>query len=244
MLCTACGRIDTPDTRVAGSDVLELVLWALLVVPGLVYCGWRHAQRSRICPHCGSAALMRESRASRQRSRAAPAAEAEGSSDGRGRVVYAARRIPWMANPSQRFRRVSRAGAALAALGVTFAVVSVNTVRVSPGPQTTLAQRVAPTEAQVEKTREARIESRREHECERLCAEFHRAQARSHRRCMTNCAAQLFDDPRVHESAGACADLLDRSACDYVSGKTATTRSQPEPGLAAGTSSALPDGRR
>jgi hypothetical protein len=234
MLCTACGRTDAPDMRVAGSDLVELVLWVLLLVPGLLYCGWRHLQRSRVCPHCGSAALMRESRASRHRSLQAPPAEGVASPGRRGRLVYAARHIPWMATPSQRFRRVTRGGAAAAAVGVAFAVVSLNTVRVAPNPEPAAAPRAQPTEAEVEKTREARVESLREYECERLCAEFHRAQARSHRTCMATCAAKVFDSPRIQESSGACADLLDPSACDYVSGKRPV----------AGDSSPPPNGGR
>lgn len=241
MLCTACGRTDAPDTRVAGSDRLELVLWALLLVPGLLYCGWRHLQRSRICSQCGSAALVRESHASRRRRRSTRPAAGAGSPVPAGRLVYAAPRIPWMATPSERFRRATRGGAALAALGIAFAVVSVDTVRVTPVPKPTTAYRPKPTEAELEKTREARVEIRRAYECERLCAEFHRAQARSHRQCMESCAAKLFDDPRVGDSGEACADLLDRSACDYVAGKRPPTPQGRAPGSRAGDPTTLPD---
>lgn len=147
-----------------------------------------------------------------------------------------------MATPSERFRRVSRGGGALAALGIAFAVVSLNTVRVTPDPQKAAAFRSQPTEAEVERTREARVESRREYECERLCAEFHRAQARSRRQCMESCVAKLFDDPRIQESGGACADLLDPSACDYVSGKRPATLNKATQGSDTGDSSTPLDG--
>lgn len=244
MLCTACGRTDAPDRRVAGSDRVELALWVLLLAPGLLYCWWRHLQRSRVCTHCGSTALMRESRSSRHRAREGSGAESGVSAGRRGRLVYAAPRIPWMATPSQRFRRVTRGGAAVAVAGAAFAVYSLNTVRVTPDPRPAAAIRSQPTEAEVEKRRETRIENRREHECERLCAEFHRTQARSHRQCMANCASKLFDDPRIHESAGACADLLDPSACDYVSGKRSAAQKKPVKGSVTGEESTPLDGSR
>jgi hypothetical protein len=226
MLCTACGRTDAPDSLVVGSDAVEAVLWALLLAPGLLYCWWRHVHRRRICQHCGSAALVRESRASRYRTlENRPVRHGAEEPPGRpGQLVYAARRIPWMATPSQRFRRVTRGGAAFAAAGMAFAVVSLNTVQVVEQEPAPRSFEPPPSEAELEKRREARVKTRRQHECERLCAEFHRAQALSHRHCMQNCVQKLFDAPTASsepgESAeGGCADLLDPTACDYVSGR-------------------------
>jgi hypothetical protein len=218
--------MDAPDSFVAGSDLVEVVLWALLLVPGLLYCWWRHLHRRRICQHCGSADLMRETRASRRRTLEArtTASAAQTEPPGRpGHIVYAARRIPWMATPSQRFRRVTKGGAAVAVAGMAFAVISLNTVRVVKTEEKTPAFEPPPSQAELEERHEARVKSLREHECERLCAEFHRAQARSHRSCMQNCVQKLFDDaPRLEtseRSTGECGDLLDPTACGYVSGR-------------------------
>ncbi|MBW2236066.1 MAG: hypothetical protein JRG85_11810 [Deltaproteobacteria bacterium] len=38
MLCTDCWRTARPDTRIAGSDRVELAAWLCLAVPGLLYC--------------------------------------------------------------------------------------------------------------------------------------------------------------------------------------------------------------
>lgn len=67
MLCTHCWRTARPDTRIAGSDRLELLAWACLVVPGLLYCAWRYVNRAKVCAACGSDALVREARAAQRR---------------------------------------------------------------------------------------------------------------------------------------------------------------------------------
>ena len=64
-LCTECHEISHPDTVLDGSDRMELVGWLLLAVPGLVYCWWRHAAPSWTCVHCGSEALVRASKRSK-----------------------------------------------------------------------------------------------------------------------------------------------------------------------------------
>ena len=67
MLCTECQAVTVPETVLSGSDFAELVAWSCLVVPGYLYCLWRHWNRAKACPSCGSHALMRQSKASRAR---------------------------------------------------------------------------------------------------------------------------------------------------------------------------------
>lgn len=67
MLCTQCQHIAVPETVLSGSDFAELVGWSCLALPGYLYCFWRHWNRAKACPRCGSHALMRQSRASRAR---------------------------------------------------------------------------------------------------------------------------------------------------------------------------------
>ncbi len=78
MLCTECLHVGEPDTLLDGSDRVELAAWCCFALPGLLYCGWRHLQRSKVCPECGSGALMRESRAAAAR-RAPQASPADGA---------------------------------------------------------------------------------------------------------------------------------------------------------------------
>jgi hypothetical protein len=67
MLCMQCYRLDTPETVLEGSDRIEFIAWCCFLIPGLVYCAWRHLNRAKACPACGSHVLMRESRASAAR---------------------------------------------------------------------------------------------------------------------------------------------------------------------------------
>jgi hypothetical protein len=55
--------VAVPDTVLEGSDLVELLAWACLGIPGLLYCWWRHSTRIKVCSHCGSPELMRETRA-------------------------------------------------------------------------------------------------------------------------------------------------------------------------------------
>jgi hypothetical protein len=67
MLCMQCYELDEPDTVLDGSDRAEFTAWCCFLVPGLLYCAWRHLSRVKACPRCGSHALMRESRAAAAR---------------------------------------------------------------------------------------------------------------------------------------------------------------------------------
>jgi hypothetical protein len=67
MLCTDCLHVAVPDTLLEGFDVLELLGWLCLAVPGLVYCWWRHLNRHKVCPLCGGMDLVREARAAAAR---------------------------------------------------------------------------------------------------------------------------------------------------------------------------------
>jgi hypothetical protein len=67
MYCSDCGATDFPVTRLEGSDTVESLGWLMGGLPGWLYCAWRHALRTKLCANCGSASLIRESRASRAR---------------------------------------------------------------------------------------------------------------------------------------------------------------------------------
>ncbi|HEX9732611.1 MAG TPA: hypothetical protein VGG06_11580 [Thermoanaerobaculia bacterium] len=55
--CQNCGRRGWPDRHTPGNGALELLLWLLGLVPGLVYTIWRRRNRGWICALCGSADL-------------------------------------------------------------------------------------------------------------------------------------------------------------------------------------------
>ena len=57
-ICKACGHVGAGKSTVRGSLGIEIVLWLMLIVPGLIYSVWRHASRYTACPACGSAELI------------------------------------------------------------------------------------------------------------------------------------------------------------------------------------------
>ena len=199
MLCTACGRTEAPDTLVGGSDLLELIAWCLFLLPGLLYCYWREATRRKVCPRCGSLDLLREARA--RRDRGAPGGA-------RGRLVYAARPIPWMGLPARRLRRIRQSGAAALGVACIAALLVIDRVQATPsGAQEAGLRDLYATQEEQKVQRSA--------ECAKLCSDSRDDAA--HRDCVQSC---LVHAPFEASGQGSgCADLLDPRACDFVVGR-------------------------
>jgi hypothetical protein len=53
-ICVECGYQGHPKTITRGSLLTELMLWLLLIVPGVIYSIWRLTTRYRGCPECGA----------------------------------------------------------------------------------------------------------------------------------------------------------------------------------------------
>lgn len=53
MICINCGHVGRPKTTVQGSGCVELVLWLLLIIPGVIYSVWRLSSKEPTCPKCG-----------------------------------------------------------------------------------------------------------------------------------------------------------------------------------------------
>jgi hypothetical protein len=58
LICTQCGYIGNPKTAIEGNGCLEIVLWLLFIVPGLIYSIWRSTSRHKVCPKCKSPNLI------------------------------------------------------------------------------------------------------------------------------------------------------------------------------------------
>lgn len=56
--CTHCGTIGNPRQYTRGSFLVEMVLWLMLIVPGLVYTFWRLTTRYRGCPQCATPGMI------------------------------------------------------------------------------------------------------------------------------------------------------------------------------------------
>ena len=53
-VCARCGwyGVETKTTR-SGSFLVELALWLVFILPGLIYSLWRLSTRVETCPMCG-----------------------------------------------------------------------------------------------------------------------------------------------------------------------------------------------
>lgn len=58
MACTACGHRGPTKAQTRGAILIEIVLWLLFIVPGLIYSLWRLSTRRQVCMACGNAALV------------------------------------------------------------------------------------------------------------------------------------------------------------------------------------------
>ena len=49
LVCTTCGTVGNVKTVTPGSFALELVLWLLLLLPGVLYTAWRLVNKGAVC---------------------------------------------------------------------------------------------------------------------------------------------------------------------------------------------------
>jgi hypothetical protein len=58
IICSDCGTVGTAKSEMKGSIVLELILWLLMILPGLLYSLWRLTTKAQVCRSCGSKNLI------------------------------------------------------------------------------------------------------------------------------------------------------------------------------------------
>lgn len=58
MVCPTCGHHGETATRTKGSMAIEIVLWLLFIVPGVIYSLWRLSTRRAVCAQCGAETLV------------------------------------------------------------------------------------------------------------------------------------------------------------------------------------------
>ncbi len=58
VICQDCGTIGEPKKRIKGSFLVEIILWCMMILPGLVYSIWRLTTKAKVCRVCGSQALV------------------------------------------------------------------------------------------------------------------------------------------------------------------------------------------
>lgn len=60
MACTSCGHVGPTKTHTRGQFWVEVFLWLLLLIPGIIYTVWRLSSRTPACAVCGSTQLVPE----------------------------------------------------------------------------------------------------------------------------------------------------------------------------------------
>lgn len=57
-ICTMCKSVGYPKQVTPGSIWIEILLWLLMIVPGLLYSIWRLISRKEVCSQCGNPTLI------------------------------------------------------------------------------------------------------------------------------------------------------------------------------------------
>lgn len=57
-VCEHCHTVAKPTWGARGSCLMEVVLWLMLIVPGIIYSVWRVTTIRKLCPACGSSDLV------------------------------------------------------------------------------------------------------------------------------------------------------------------------------------------
>jgi len=52
-VCKFCGFVGKPKKVTEGSFLVEIFLWLLFLLPGVIYSIWRMTTRKDVCPKCG-----------------------------------------------------------------------------------------------------------------------------------------------------------------------------------------------
>lgn len=58
MICSSCGSVGKPVKDTKGSCLVELILWCLMILPGLIYTVWRLTTTKDVCKQCKQPTLV------------------------------------------------------------------------------------------------------------------------------------------------------------------------------------------
>ena len=57
-VCATCHTVAKPVLRNKGTFVVELILWCLFIVPGIIYTVWRLSGLVESCPSCAKETMI------------------------------------------------------------------------------------------------------------------------------------------------------------------------------------------
>lgn len=58
MICAVCGSTDKTKSNTPGSIIIEILMYCMFIIPGLIYSFWRLSARKTVCGSCGSPNLI------------------------------------------------------------------------------------------------------------------------------------------------------------------------------------------
>lgn len=58
IVCTSCGSVGYPQTVTPGYILIEIALWLVFILPGLLYSIWRLSARHQACGVCGQKTII------------------------------------------------------------------------------------------------------------------------------------------------------------------------------------------
>ena len=58
-ICAKCGKQGTPTSTIKGNIILEIFLWLMFLLPGIIYTLWRLSTRKySVCPSCSAQEML------------------------------------------------------------------------------------------------------------------------------------------------------------------------------------------
>lgn len=60
VVCKECGYQGSSKRKVKGSLLMEIILWCLFIIPGLIYSIWRFTSAHSVCASCGKDSIIPE----------------------------------------------------------------------------------------------------------------------------------------------------------------------------------------
>ena len=58
--CLDCHSLVEPKKVMPGSILIEIILYFVMILPGIIYSLWRNSAAKMRCPECGSERLKRQ----------------------------------------------------------------------------------------------------------------------------------------------------------------------------------------
>ncbi len=216
MMCTECFHTGEPDTIIEGSDRKELLLWLAGIVPGIVYCYWRHSNRLKVCAECSSGELIREARTA-ERKRVAAEALSPPTEPALPRLFVSER--PGLLSrlsgtPRNRLAWSRHAGMGVAGSLVVLFAAGVNLIQLTPEVGS------IPLEIafQVPDSDMAQAATGRARECWWICDQFHGDNVLQSRECVDACIERNPEGDDRRLAVESCNEVMDDAICKIVVG--------------------------